>query len=38
MGWLIFIGVMISISSFAVGYELGYSRALKVGRFVIEKT
>lgn len=38
MGWIIFICVMISIASFAVGYEIGYGKALKVGRFIIERT
>lgn len=37
MGWIVFAFVMISLSSFAIGYEYGYRKALKVGRFIIEK-
>lgn len=34
MGWYIFIGVIIGLSCFAVGYELGYAKALKAMRFI----
>lgn len=37
MGWILFICFILAITSFTIGYELGYGKAIRATRVMLER-